>query len=334
MTITTPATFGVVTQQALASAAFADSTLDTILKRLNYAWRKHRPQLVAIAPTVESMTRNTEIEFGVEPSADGLLYAFDHQLWIGANGTIAIEVEEWDGVAWATIYGPAGGATVGGAWHVASHTATISASARRLRITYDHGVAAYWVADIAAYPAPTTTPSTKQVSGWVAYDDGLLASTGAPIHAELLNRCKSSAAALLVDRKQMVLSFAQDRTNPRYDGQVTQPPGSVYDGSQAMVLGRGRLHLPGNAGPAVVSLHVHGSATGAGSRTLLVRHLGGTLAGSSQSFTLDDTWRTADLTVVGESPEVELLILNTDTTGVGKAMVDSVVGFWTPGELP
>lgn len=333
MTTTTPTTFGVVSQQDLALAAFDDATLDTILKRLNYAWQRHRPPLVAASPTVASMTRDTKLEFGCEPSADGLVYEFVHVVAILAAGTMAITIEAWNGSSWSTLVGPTSDSTSIG-WFTKTHTATVPATTRRLRITYAHGTKAYWVSDVLAYPKPSSTPTSKQASGWVGYDDGLLAATGAPIHAELLNRCKASSVALLTDRKTMVLSFLQDRTDPRHDGQVTQPPGSIFTGSAFMTLGRGRLHLPGNKGPAIVSLHVHGSMTGTGTRRVIVRHVDGVVADSSQSFDLDDTWQTADLVVHGESPLVEIVVQNSDNSGTGKAMVDSIVGFWQPGARP
>lgn len=334
MTVTTPTTLEIVAQQTLASASLAKEPLHKILKRLNYLWRYHRPPLVAISPTVASMTRDTVVECGVEPSADGLSYEFTHRCRIGgANGTMAITVEQWDGSSWTTIAGPSSDATTANSWFAKTQTATIAANARRLRVTYAHGTDAYWVSDLHAIPAPTSTPATRQQSGWIGYDDGLLAATGAPIHAELLNRCKTSAIAVLQDRRSMVLSWAQDRTTARHLGKVTSPWGSAFTGSAAMLLGRGPLGLPGNGGKAVVSLHLHGKTTGGGATaTCSVRQVGASHDGSTVAFDLDDAWKTGDLVVVGERPEVEVVVVNPDTSGTGAAILDSLVGFWTPGE--
>jgi hypothetical protein len=336
MTITTPSTFEVVTQQALATAALTKEPLHTIARRLNYLWRRHRPAHVAVSPTTETMTRDTIVEVGVDPSVDGLLYAFTHRARILTTGTMAITVEAWDGASWATIYGPSSTATTGSTWFEHAHSTTIAAGTRRLRVTYAHGTDTYWVSDLHAVPAPTTTPSTPQTSGFAAYDDGQLAATGAPIHAELLNRCKASAVAVLQDRKHCVLSFAQDRTTPRFAGQVTQSPGSLFTGSPYQLLGRGRCELPGNLGAAVLTLHVHGKTTGGGTTaTLTIRQVGATHADSSATFDLDDTWQqSSSIVVVGERPELELLVVNPDTSGTNKAIVDSVVALWSPGVRP
>ncbi|MCB9739504.1 MAG: hypothetical protein H6747_09570 [Deltaproteobacteria bacterium] len=333
MTISTPSTFPRVAQQDLLTARLTSEPLSTILSRTNYLWQHHQPPLVDIAWLVgASMTRAQVFEFGLEPSADSLSYSFTHRWWVGGTaGSMSIKVEEYAG-SWSTIYGPTSTATSANAWHSRTHSATISASATRLRVTYDHGVDAFFPSHLLAIPAPTTTPSAKQPSGFVAFDDGLLGSSGAPLNTEMLNRAKASCAAVLTDRKSMVLSMAQDTFSAAQKGQVTSV--GIFSGSPSMTVGRAVASLPGNKGTTDISLHLRGytSASSSTGYQCVVRQVGATHSGSSVTFDLDGSWHVSStLTVLGEQPDIEVVLLNPDTTGTETAVVESLIGYWTPG---
>ena len=332
MTITTPSTFPRVNQQALLTAQIESNPLATVLSRINYLWQHHRPALVNIAYLAgAALTRNNVFEFGLEASADGLLYSFVHRWYTTTTGSMSIKVETWDGSSWSTIYGPTSTATTATTWHSRTHTATISASARRMRVTYDHGTDSYWPAHLLVTPAPATTPATKQPSGFVAYDAGLYAASGAPVNTEHLNRCKASAAALLADRKAMVLSVAQDTVDPHTPAKVTSV--GIFAGSPKMSMGRAVASLPGNKGKTDISLHFRGytSKSPSTNYTATVRQVGATHSGSSVTFDLDGSWQTGTLTVIGETPEIDVSVNNQDLTGTETAVVESLVGFWAPG---
>ena len=335
MSITTPATFPRVLQQDLLTARLDSAPIDTILSRVNYAWQHHAPPLVNVAwLSAPALTRDQVYEFGIEPSVDGvagLLYSFRHRWRTTTAGTMTITVEEWDGAAYNTIYGPTATATTATTWHLRTHTATVAANARRLRVTYAHGADSYWPAHLLAVPAPATTPAAKQPSGFVAFDNAQYTTPGAPIHAELLNRVKASIAAVVTDRKTMALSLVQDSVSPWVPAEVTTV--GIMSGGPHMAVGRSVASLPGNAGKAVLSLHFKGytSAAPITNYRCTVRQVGATHSGSAVSFDLDGAWQTGSLTVIGETPGIEVSVSNPDISGGETAVVQALTGFWTPG---
>ena len=102
-----------------------------------------------------------------------------------------------------------------------------------------------------------------------------------------------------------------------------------------MTVGRSVASLPGNKGNADISLHFKGytSKVPDTGYTCTVRQVGATHSGSSVTFDLDGSWHTSSvLTVIGETPEIDVSVQNLDLiAGTETAVVESFTGFWTPG---
>ena len=148
----------------------------------------------------------------------------------------------------------------------------------------------------------------------------------------MLNRVKESCAAVLADRKSMVLALAQDTFSAAQKGQVTSV--GIFSGSPNMTVGRAVASLPGNKGTTDISLHFRGytSASSSTGYQCVVRQVGATHSGSSVTFDLDGSWKTSStLTVLGELVDLEVVLINPDTSGTETAVVESLTGFWTPG---
>jgi hypothetical protein len=213
MTITTNGDLDVIDDSAILVPAMAAEPLQTALENLNYLFKWHRPALVDYCPTADDLqTRNTFV-IPIIPSVDGMLYTFQHRIVASNTSTCAITVEYTTTAAmsvWTNIYTDAAVATTAATLLTNSKVdQVIPASAVALRVDYQMAAGTLFVHHILALPSPAAPTAGITTSGFVPFDDGMLSSTGAPIHTELLNRCKLSALAVLRDRYQCAFSFGQ-----------------------------------------------------------------------------------------------------------------------------
>lgn len=260
MAVSYSPTLTVIPTQELLSPAMGAAPLATMLENGNSAYALHTPPLVSFAPIVlAGVSRSRRFVVSAPPSADGLQYAFEHEILPAFNGNLDVKVESGtSGGAWTTIYGPTNVAgLVSGTWTRHQHNAVIAATEDRLRFTYSGGTGAYLVGHVLGYPDPDQTippfvaPYARLASGFWPADDGLLGAAGRPVHAEMLDRCWRNPYSVLRDRWQAVGSLVQDDgyfANPMYRG----PFPTVAVGQWAQV-GRGRPLLPYQLTPKVAS---------------------------------------------------------------------------------
>ena len=212
MTVTYPSAYVVTKTGGLVLPPMTASPLSTALLNANACYALHAPALLSVVYTVDpGITRASSFRLPIRPSADSLDYTFRHMIRAGTGTTgITVTIEERNGGgAWSTIYGPTVTAAGASAVVDVNVAATISAATDEIRVSYSRGPDPYTPDSLTVYPRPGS-PSTRQASGFWPYDDGLLTAAGAPINTELLNRPLRSVRAVLNDRAQVVLSFAQE----------------------------------------------------------------------------------------------------------------------------
>lgn len=334
MTVTTPTAAPVTAQAALIGPALDVEPLKSMLEGLNYLYEYHRPPLVNVRYLCGSAyTRNTVFEIPVSPSADSIRYDIVHRWYSAAAGSMTITVEEYDGLSWTTAYTSSAITTSATTWHSHSHNTTLPSDAIRLRVTYAHGVNSYYPCHILAYPSPGTTPTVIQSSGWEPFDDGLLGGGEAPIHTELLNRAKASALAVLRDRVHMVASLVQETTiaNVSYDGVV------LTGGSNVMTVGRAVASLPGQTGLSKLQVRCKGYTDKASPSgyAIRLRQVGTVHDNNSVEFDVDnvaDDWQSGTMVVHGESPDLEVIVLNPSSAGTQTCVCAALVAWWDPGD--
>lgn len=271
MAIVVPTGVGIVPQWQTVLPQMVSQPLQTALRNLNYLHVYHRPALVTACMNSDPLlTRTSEYHVPVIPSADGLRYTFETR-FVCSNGTQTVNVS-WD---YCTTY--AGGATVwtnltannvvtGGAGTLTTRTdanLTIPATAVAVRLTLTAPAAGDRTDHhMLVYPTPSNPTSTAYASGFRSFDDGLfLAANDAPVHTEWLNRCKSSAAAVLTDRKQMAFAFVQEfRTAPR----LVRSTGDLEG-----VYPLARCFLPNQKGTATLDVRVIAGVSAGGTADLI-----------------------------------------------------------------
>lgn len=197
--------------------------LKTALTNVNWLYRYHQPRLVGVAPSQPSaLGRTAIVVVPIVPSADtGMRYDFRTTVITSVNCNVTVTVEyctAYTGLpasgtptAWTNIFTQVTAAT--GLAVTTQHKATqaIPATAIALRWSVSVDAGTFELHHLHAAPVPSTVASGVQASGFVAYDDGLFDGvTGAPVHTELLNRCKRSTLAIMRDRRVMVASVAAD----------------------------------------------------------------------------------------------------------------------------
>lgn len=258
MTVTYNAALAITKMQALLAPNMAAEPLATALANANSLYALHQPALVSFCPIHDTTTgRDVSFTVGCRPSADGLRYAFAHQLLPGWTGNVTVRVYSGRGdgpTTWTTIYGPTNVAVTNGVWKDHRHHGVIAATEDRLRIVYTGVGGTFLVSHVLAYPdpdpavAPMVAPWGQQPSGFWPADDALLA-TGGPVHTELLDRCLRNSVAVLRDRYQAVGSFVQD------DGVLQQPRWVAPFGTEAVgdwaLVGKARAMLPYQSGAPV-----------------------------------------------------------------------------------
>ena len=238
MTVTVNADLNLIEPVDLIVPEMAQQPLLAALQNLNFLYADHRPALASLMPMTERyVVEPKAYVFGVIPSADGIKYGFNHRFWVPVEFDMEIKVETNTGTnpasGWSAIY-TADHTLAANVLTTVSHTGlVIAANITMLRVTYtqDDDEASFIPHHILVYPDadnPAANTGSDYPSGFAPFDDGLLASgQHAPIHTELIDRCKTSALALYRDRRQMVLSILSEssaNTPGRSDSHdITQP---------------------------------------------------------------------------------------------------------------
>ncbi len=338
MAITTPSDIIISSASQLWLPSMAQEPLKTALENANYLMRWHQPPLASVCFTAENaLTRSSIYIVPVMPSADALRYSLEHRLvCTNASQSVTVTVDETAtyagaGTSWSNIYSQAvtTSSTAGGLTTHTKSNQPIAATTTALRVTYtapaagsrnDHHV--------LVYPSPSAPSAGIQPSGAVPFDDGLIThGDEAAIHTEWINRCKTTAVAILTDRKQNALSFCQDETNQLHQWNSK--------GTDFYPLPPGRVWFP-NQGPTVtLDLRVLGKVDGGANTDLLRVRQVGVPGAKTVTFNADETIKSGTLEVKlqgsGLMTYADLELAVKRTTG-NKTRLMSAMAFWTPGD--
>lgn len=339
MTISNPATVTITAASALYLPAMAQQPLKAALDNINYLMQYHRPPLASVCWTVApALARSAVFVFPVLPSVDGLLYTAIHRFTCSsATQTVTIDVDETAnytgaGTTWNNLTSDnATSSGTGGA--LSTHTQAnfvIASTTEALRVTLTAPAAGTRTDHhCLIYPSPAAPTVGIATSGAVPFDDGMLAhADSAPIHTELVNRCKVTASAVLTSRKQNCLSFVQEETTYKYLWD-TKGVNKYYP------LPAGRMWLP-NQGPEVnIDLLVLATVD-AGSNVGMVRIRQIDAPGAKGvAFDADETIQVGTLAVTmqgqGLMTWADLEIGVQRTTG-NESRLLAVMGYYTPGQ--
>lgn len=223
MAVITPGGSIVITPaEDLLFRAMDEEPLQTARTNANWLYLYHNPRMACAAPNQPSaLARNSVIVVPCTPSADGLRYDFRTIVRTSNNTNINVTCEytlSYTGLAasgtptaWVNIFTQATATTAGARTIQLKAAQTVPATAVALRFTTWADAGTYEIHMHLVTPGQTAIGSGIKDSGFVPADDGLFGTiTGSPVNTEHLNRCRQSATAVLIDRKQMVLSMTHD----------------------------------------------------------------------------------------------------------------------------
>lgn len=295
MAITPPTDYSVVQWAELSGKVdLGKEPLHKMLRNTNFLYGYHRPAVVNFCPINNISTAGlTFWEFVVRAplSADGLKYELDWYAYHASNGTGRMKVYETTASTasgWGSAVIDTNATWNGGQWNNATSSSAFTAGATFLKFEFASNVNGQ-VEAVILRPAPITSIDTSAAyaSGFVPYEDDMLAATGAPIHPELMNRACNNAAAVMADRQQCVFSFVNEDT-----------PLHRFSKDKAdtiLPVCHGKTHLPGQAG-AILDVYVQAHDTGSGKVFV------GEVGGEKIALDADSADRSGTLTLVNESP--------------------------------
>jgi len=280
MTIQNPGTLAVTPMSSLTKVPMTREQLQQSLNNCNFLYAAHAPDLVCGIVTcdpTEPLARS--VVAPVIPSADGLEYEFRFIIMPSATTTFAFAVDYATtyGGSWTNIFNATGIPTTAGTLLEVFDDGAIPANAVALRwtVTPTSGSYEWHCVQAAPYTAGITAPIALVSSGFISFDDALLAATGAPINTEMVNRVRANCSALLRDRKQVAYCFVQPTT-----------PRRTVSSSDYAPLPTARIHLPYQTG--TVRLLWRGIATiNTGSPTDLIVIQAQTDTGAGAALKLD-----------------------------------------------
>jgi len=335
MAISYPGSYAITSTAELVLPAIAAAPLSVAMQNANAAYEIHRPSpLTVVYTATPALTRTASFRLPVTPSADGITYGCAHTVRTGTGATaVTITIEEQSGGGgWAVIYGPTAHAAAASSTVDIFHTAPITAGIDELRITYARGTDPATYDSVTLIPN-TTGPTTRQASGFWPYDSGLLGAAGAPINTEMVNRPLRNARAIVNDRAQCVLSFAQEDdgtpANVRHD--LTASTSTPAD--QYQTFGVVTAALPFAETFTTLNLSVIATVDGgANSDVIRVRTAGG------EAVTFDGTGNVERASIVARVQNKETAQAYTTFIVEGlaksgrKTYLHAVTGHYTPSE--
>jgi len=334
MTVNTPAGIQVSKEYQFMLPAMAQEPLKTALENCNYLIKHHRPAIVDDCPNQSyTMTRTATYAVPITPSADALRYTFETR-WRCSSATQSVTVT----VDYTTSYVAGGGTT----WVNIFSQATVSAGAGTITVQTkaDQAIPATAVAlryqitapgagdrddqHLLVYPTPADTTTGVATSGAVPFDDGLMTSVDlAAIHTEWINRCKTTAVAVLQDRKQRAYSFLDEEGNAGFGRSSAEdwyslPPVRVY--------------LPHQSPTVKLQFYVL-SLVNAGATADLIRisQLGGTQVKAAATDTIQNVELTVTTKGSGAMTHADIRV-EVKTTAGNNNTLSSVCAYYTPGE--
>lgn len=334
MAFTTNAALTITPTTAFLHALADQDPLHTALLNLNHLYAHYAPPLHSIVYTTKHaiIGRSAVFEWPTAPSADSIEYTFTTWIRTGTGtNTLTVLIEEWTGAGWGTIDSTA--AIAAPATSVVEYTVTapISATATKLRATYTRAASDPFFADgIIIYPNPGTPVGAGETSsGFIPYDTGLLTTAGAPLTTEHVNRCKTSALAVLLDRQQCVLSFVQEDTAANV---LLEASDGYYAAGSWQEIGAAVCSLPGQKNPTITIKAL--ATVNAGADTRLVRVHQDHPQGRITEFDADGVVNSETLELITDGgPEAAAVLkLYAKIEPGQKTYVHAVCGFWQPGD--
>jgi len=257
MTRPSPSQAEILPLSAFVLPPLAVEPLRTIARNINAVWLYHQPPHVQAMPADEYHAGVTSAEYviPISPSADGLPYFAELALsplvtvtrdyYYSATGAL--------GGTWTSIGSYTG--STGASGIVQDSLSAIPAGSRAIKVELS-SASSFFPMAIVVYPRPTSIPAGVQPSGFIAYDDGILeGAAGAPLHQEMLDRCRRSPLAVWHDRLQCGLSLVCE-FNERA-GHAARAGGSPWR------LGSVRIRLPGYGGPTSFTVRAIAQHSGA-----------------------------------------------------------------------
>ena len=260
-----PASITVAKPSDFILPEFDVEPLVTALENVNAVYLYHQPAMIQGLPADDyagAGTAGATYLLPVIPSADGLPYTF--QLATTAATTITrTYYESSDTTISGATYSSIGTVTgsSGASGIVADGPYTIAATTRHLKIVFDAAPSTMYPEAICVYPTPAASVPAPTAAGFVAYDDGLYdTATGAPIHKELLDRCRKSTLAVWHDRKQCGFSLFCN-TDP--DGDEGETHMIEIGSTDSITMPIARMRLPGYMASARMTAKAIGISAGA-----------------------------------------------------------------------
>lgn len=339
MAITTPTDIQITPDYELLVPLMAQQPLRRALENCNYLWQYHRPALVTACYNADpAVARASGYHIPIVPSADSLRYTFEHRVICSdAAQAITVSVDETDvyaGVAtvWANIYSAAEVSGLAGVLNTWEHVnQTIPDDAVALRVSYTAPAAGTRTDHhVLCYPSPGVATAGIQPSGFIPFDDGMLSHADlAPVHTELVNRCKESASAILRDRKQCAFSFVQEYRLAFPYARLRR-----FDAEDWFITPVARVWLP-HQGPTVdLAFKVMGEVSGGVSLALLRVAQVGATTGQTLTFDADSTISTGTLTCEVQSSGLMAYVdlqFSLRSTAGNSIRPSAVVAYYTPG---
>lgn len=338
MAITTTGNLQITPASGLLTPMMAARPLQTALENLNYLWKWHRPALVDVCPTW-SAARGYYV-MPVAPSQDDLPYTFETRLWTLDTHGATIVVQATDTYAggsttWTTLFSATATTTADALLTHVQTGITIPHTTTALRWVLDGSDAGNYPHHLLVYPSPGDAVAGIRSSGFIPFDDGLLAGTsGAAVNTEYLNRAKRSALALLADRKQQAISFLVKESGTP----AVILTGNGHD-SVFQDLPAARIYFPGQ-GPSVSikAFVLAGVSGGSTSDMVRITQLGAGVGALDLMFPADGAIHDGTLQLqVQQGPTGSPLDRYADiavgvrTIGSNVTFIRAVSGYWIPG---
>ncbi|MHC4892247.1 MAG: hypothetical protein ACYTFV_02575 [Planctomycetota bacterium] len=300
MAINVPTTIELLdANQLLGAVPAGREPLETLLNRTNHLYAYHAPALVNVTFR-DAFNPSSQFIVPIDPSVDGIDYDVAMS-FVADAGTIAVTLG-WSATyagAYSSIAGwnantitsAAPSATHIGAADSTEPAASIPASARFLSVSVVHATGDVQLHSLCITPRRMTSISSgAKASGFIAFDDGLLSSTGAPINTEHLNRGWQNITATYSDRRHWLM------------GQVFSPSAPSYRFTKFGYKGThqyttvGQVHMPGNV-ESVCKVRMRAQDSGTPASITI-----GQINGASVTLDANDTDHETDLTISGEYP--------------------------------
>ena len=251
MAIPVPTSLDLLAANALiGNVPAGEEPLATLGERSNWHYASHAPALVNVSPYSEMQTTST-YTIPIRPSADGLDYDVVLAVWTYFG---SIEVELWtstNGVSYSSVSGWApntiatGLATdqiaclnFGGTYS-SEPAATIPGNALYLQVIITHADARdVQLLSVCVFPQRLTSIAAgAKSSGFVPWEAAHLASSGAAIHTEYLNRLAANVHAVQADRWQWLTGWVQENAGPlRLTGSTAEPIRLLFLGAVTIPL--------------------------------------------------------------------------------------------------